>query len=128
MSEVLGQLFFEFVNTPCYEEHSEEVCLDWTWWGQCKGWARVNRFKWKDLKWNTVTKELNDREDTIGKTDDRVVSASPNENDIKEIGEANQNENKAEQQISQDIENKALLKKKHQTENNLDIFDTNTIG
>jgi secretory phospholipase A2 len=51
VSNMVGRMFFEVVNTPCYDWGEEDVCLGRTWWGRCKGYGQQSRLRWVDLYW-----------------------------------------------------------------------------
>jgi len=76
ISNVVGYLFFEVVNTPCFEEEEKLVCVASTWWGQCRGWKMVKHLTWRDLSWSaTNTKKTSNTNGVVNKS--RTESSLP---------------------------------------------------
>ena len=51
-SRIIGHVFFDVVNTPCFEAREEVVCLRRVWWGPCIERGVRRSLQWRDLTWS----------------------------------------------------------------------------
>ena len=46
-ANIVGNLFFNMINIPCFVFSKEPVCTARTWWGQCRGEEKKTIAVWK---------------------------------------------------------------------------------
>jgi len=46
-ANTVGNMFFNFLSTPCYVVTEKEVCGQYTWWGKCKDVQVIKKAMWR---------------------------------------------------------------------------------
>ena len=49
-ADLVGNMFFNMLETRCFTFKEAKVCTDRAWWGKCNRWERKQKAVWREAR------------------------------------------------------------------------------